>query len=145
MEWYELYGKETPPTNEQIEDFIESPLWRELHNDLCEAYAVKPKVEYSNCLMDQGVWKGWNIKYKKSGKSLCTLYPRQGYFIAMIVVGAKEAVEADLMIPLCDSYTQNLYHQTKVHMGGKWLSMEVTSESILRDVLNLIALRVGIK
>ena len=23
------------------------------------------------------MWKGWNVKYQKSGKSLCTLYPKR--------------------------------------------------------------------
>ena len=42
------------------------------------------KIAYSNCAMDNNVWRGWNIKYQKSGKSLCTIYPQQGYFLALV-------------------------------------------------------------
>jgi len=30
--------------------------------------------------------KGWNVKYQKSGKSLCTLYPEQDSFTVLIVI-----------------------------------------------------------
>ena len=143
MVWHELYTSESPPTSEQIEDFVASPLWRELNSYLRQAYKIEPKTEHSGCSMDKGEWKGWNVKYKKSGKALCTLYPKQGYFIALIAVGKKEITEAGLLIPLCDEYTQELYNQTKFHMGGKSLAVEVTSGEIVRDVKNLIALRAG--
>jgi len=143
MVWHELYTSESPPTSEQIEDFVASPLWRELNSYLRQAYKIEPKTEHSGCSMDKGEWKGWNVKYKKSGKSLCALYPKQGYFVALVVVGAKESAEAELLIPLCDEYTQALYSQTKVHMGGRWLAFEVTNNSILRDVKNLIALQIA--
>jgi AraC family transcriptional regulator len=93
--------------------------------------------------MQKGFWKGWNVKYKKGGKSLCTLYPKQGYFISLVVVGAKESAEAEMLIPMCDEYTQELYSQTTFATGGKWLMIEVRNENILRDVITLIALRAG--
>jgi hypothetical protein len=34
--------------------------------------------------MDNNIWRGWNIKYQKSGKSICTIYPQQGYFLALV-------------------------------------------------------------
>jgi len=95
--------------------------------------------------MDKGFWKGWNVKYKKGCKALCTLYPKQGYFMILIPVSAKDIVEADLLIPLCDEYIQNLYNTTKAGKTGKSLAVEVKSENILRDVKNLVALRIKSK
>ena len=39
------------------------------------------------------------MKYKKSSRALCTLYPDEGQFTALITVGAKEAPEAELLLP----------------------------------------------
>ena len=142
MLWNELFDAENQPQEDQIRDFADTPLWDELTSYLQQTYALKPKLSYSNCAMDKGLWKGWNIKYQKSGKALCTLYPKQGYFMALIPVGAKEIAQADLLIPLCSEYTQNLYNATKAGTFGKSLAMEVTSEAILRDLKNLVALRV---
>ena len=139
--WNELFNKENEPSDSQIKEFVGTPLWDELDDHLQQTYAVKPQLSYSNCAMDKGFWKGWNVKYKKSGKALCTLYPKQGYFMALIPVGAKEIAQADLLISLCDEYTQNLYNTAKMGTFGKSLAVEVTNENILRDIKNLIALR----
>lgn len=93
--------------------------------------------------MDGGAWKGWNVKYKKSGKSLCTLYPKQGFFLSLITIAEKDAVEADLLIPLCCDYVKALYNRAEFGKNyGKMLGIEVTNEEILRDMKELIALRV---
>ncbi len=141
MQWNERYGKECEPSETQIREFVHTPLWNDLADYLRQTYDIKPMFFYSCCSMDNGFWKGWNVKYKKSGKALCTLYPKQGYFIALIAVGTKEKTEADLLIPSCDQYTLNLYRQTESGKTGKSLAIEVTSETILRDVKDLIALR----
>ena len=141
MLWNELFGKDHEPSNGQIREFVDTTLWDDLDNYLQKTYAVKPKLSHSNCSMDKGFWKGWNVKYQKSGKALCTVYPKQGYFMMLIPVGAKEIAEADLLIPTCGDYMQNLYNNTKSGTFGKSLAVEVTNENILRDVKSLIALR----
>ena len=142
MEWSEAFGSEHQPEPGQVKEFVGTPLWDELADYLQQTYNVQPNVSYSCCAMDKGFWKGWNVKYKKSGKALCTLYPKKGYFVALVVMGAKELADADILIQFCDEYTQELYRQTEVSMGGKWLAINVTSERILSDVKNLIGLRV---
>jgi len=143
MQWSELFDEAHEPLDNQIKEFVDNPLWDELADYLQQTYNVEPKLFYSGCSMQKGFWRGWNVKYKKSGKSLCTLYPKQGYFIALIAVGAKEITEAEFLIPLCDEYTQNLYSQTEFGTVGKSLPVAVTNENILCDVKNLIALRAG--
>jgi AraC family transcriptional regulator len=144
MQWSELYSKENEPTDEQIQDFVATPLWGELADYLQQTYKVKPKIENSGCMMDKGVWKGWNFKYKKSGKSLCTLYPKQGYFLSLITIAEKDAAEADLIVPLCTDYVKELYHRAEFGKNyGKMLGIEVTSEEIMRDMKEFMALRVG--
>ena len=143
MQWSELFSNGHEPLNNQIREFVDAPSWDDLAVHLQHTYNVQPKLFYSRCSMDEGFWKGWNVKYKKSGKSLCTLYPKRGWFVALVNVGAKESAKADLLIPHCDGYTQNLYGQTQSGASGKSLAINVTSESILHDVKELIALRVA--
>lgn len=146
MQWNELFGKEHEPPNAQIADFVATPLWDDLAEYLQKTYNIKPKIEYSGCAMDGGIWKGWNVKYKKGGKSLCTLYPKQGYFLSLITIAEKDAAEADLLIPLCCDYVRVLYNQARFGKNyGKMLGLEVTSEEILRDMKELTALRVNNK
>lgn len=138
MNWNELYGADNRPTPMEINGFIRNDLWREMNDFLQRTYRAEPQTTYSGC----SAQPGWNVKYKKGGKSLCTLYPMDGYFIALVVIGAREETEAGLLMPLCSGYTQELYRQTAFSMGGRWLMMDVTDKTILEDAKELIKIRV---
>ena len=138
MDWSERYDASSRPTLEDISEFIGNDLWGDMNDFLRQTYGVQPQTAYSSC----SAQRGWNVKYKKGGKSLCTLYPMDGYFIALVVIGAKETAEAEMLMPLCTNYTQELYRQTAFSAGGRWLMMNVTDEKIWEDAKNLIKLRV---
>ncbi|MCX7748404.1 MAG: DUF3788 domain-containing protein [Clostridia bacterium] len=139
--WSKLYDQYNQPTFENIKDYVNSELWNELGSFLENTYAVLPKVEYSICSMQ----KGWNVKYKKGCKSLCTLYPMEGYFIVLIVIGEKERIDAELIIPTCSEHTQRLFSEIPASVSGRWLMIEVRERAVLQDVLKLIQLRVKCK
>ena len=105
-----------------------------------DTYGVLSKVSYSKC----SAQPGWNMKYQKSGKSLCTMYPMEGYFIALIVIGTKEETEVEAAAALGQftPYLQELYRRTAFSCGGRWLMIQVTDRKILEDVKKLIAIRV---
>ena len=94
-------------------------------------------MEHSRCSMRAG----WNIKYNKDGKSLCTRYPMQGYFIALVVVGSREFTEAEFLMPQCSDYVQTVFKNTKTGNGQKWLMLDVRDREIMDDVFRLINLR----
>ncbi|MCL2696988.1 MAG: DUF3788 domain-containing protein [Oscillospiraceae bacterium] len=144
MQWYELFDKEREPSENQVNEYVDSPLWGKLNDYLKQTYNIKPKLAYSGCAMDKGMWKGWNIKYKKSGKSLCTLYPKQGYILALIPIGVREMNEAELLMPLCTDYTKELFKRSG-GQTGKSLAFEVQDENVLHDMKNLIEIRVKTK
>ena len=141
MEWNSLYGAGAQPTKEQIDEYIANPLWVELAAFLQQSYGVQPQYSYSGCSGQPG----WNIKYKKSGRSICTLYPMQGFFIALVVIGAKEQPETELSLPTYSQYLQSLYASTPFSAGGRWLMVQVTSPEILNDVKQLVQIRQKIK
>ena len=143
MLWNEMYNAKNEPSENHIIEFVKTPLWENLDSYLKQKYNIQPQLFFSNCSMDKGYWKGWNVKYKKSGKSLCTLYPKEGYFLVLIPVSAKDLDEAEILIKLCDKYTQDLFHQTKSGNTGKSLAMEVKNKKILADVKSLVALRIN--
>lgn len=137
MDWNLLYSNVTPPTWEQITEYIGSPLWADFNERIQSAYQIKPCMEHSRCSMQAG----WNIKYKKGGKSLCTLYPMQGYFIALVVVGSRELTEAEFLMQRCSDYVQTVFKNTKTGNGQKWLMLDVRDSGIMDNVFSLINLR----
>lgn len=141
MNWTELYGADKQPTKEQIADFIASPLWSELNDFLHDGYEVEPKYSYSGCSMQSG----WNVKYQKAGRALCTLYPMEGFYIALVVIGSKEKMEAEFLAPTFSRHVQDLLCNSDSVMGARWLMIHVTDKQILDDVKCLIQLRRKIK
>ncbi len=103
-----------------------------------KTYQVRPKMTYSKCAAQPG----WNVKYQKSGKSLCTLYPMKDFFIALVVVGAKEETEVGLSLEMLTPYVAGLYRRTSFSCGGRWLMIEVKDKDVLDDVKSLINIRV---
>lgn len=140
MKWNELYSNDKMPNFEDIERYIGegAPLWKELLSYVEKVYQVQPKMTYSKCAAQPG----WNVKYQKSGKSLCTLYPMEDFFIALIVVGTKEETETEFALELFTPYVAGLYRKTTFSCGGRWLMIEVKDKNILEDVKRLIAIRV---
>lgn len=141
MNWNQTYSKSVEPTLEDIDSFVNSSLWRELCNYLEQSYHVLPIVEHSIC---SGA-PGWNVKYRKNGRALCTLYPDEGSFTALVTIGTREAAEAELLQNTFSDYMRNLYAHTMEHNGTKWLMIRVDDDTILSDAKTLIALRVPIQ
>jgi hypothetical protein len=138
MEWSTIYDQNRPPSLEAISSYVNTELWQRLNSFLQNTYHIQPKLSYSSCSMQPG----WNVKYQKGGKSLCTLYPMEGFFIALVVIGSKESLEAELMLSSYSEYTQSLYRNTAYSAGGRWLMINVSESAILDDVINLIQIRV---
>lgn len=145
MEWSELFNISQMPSVKDIKAYIgkSEPIWNELTSFIEDTYKVNFQMSYSKCCAQPG----WNIKYKKSGKSLCTLYPMEDYFIALIVVGAKEEDEVKIAMDagMFTTYVMELYQKTVFSAGGRWLMIEVKNKEILNDIKTLIKIRVNPK
>ncbi len=139
MKWTEAYPRDREPSFAQIGEYIQSKCWPALNEYLQNSYGVQPKIEHSSCTAAPG----WNVKYKKGGRSLCVLYPNQGFFTCMVCIGAKEAMEAELYLSVCSAYTQNLYHNVPPFNGARWLMLEVRSGEVMEDAKRLISTRVA--
>jgi hypothetical protein len=141
MLWSEAFLKDNPPQYCQIQSFINSNLLDELLSHMQNRYGLTYQIQYSSCPMQ----RGWNLKFKKGGRSLCTLYPMEGYFIALVVIGEKELPAVNSLYPFMSSYVQDLYSKTPFSCGGKWLMLQITDEAVLRDVTQLIQMRAAQK
>lgn len=136
--WIDTFPKEKEPTLEEIGKYIDTPYFEELCNYVETEFKCKYKIEYSGC----SLLPGWNIKYKKSGKPVCTIYPNKKHFQCLVSTNQKMQPEADLFLTGCCQYVKELAENTEPYNGGKWLIFDITNEIILHEVMELIAIRV---
>ena len=137
MDWNECYPRDLRPERAQIDAFIGNPQWSALVAHLEGELGIRPLEEHSRC---SGA-PGWNLKYRKGGRSLCTVYPRAGYVTCLLSLGAREATEAELIVQSATAYLQTLYRQAKPLNGSRWRMVDVKDDGVLQDVIRLIDLR----
>ena len=85
---------------------------------------------------------GWNIKFRKGGKSLCTIYPHSGCFSLMIVIGPRQKTLLEERFSLLSEGTQELYRETREGNGQRWLMIDIEDEDERwSDALTLLEIR----
>ena len=65
-----LQDKNYPPTIMEISEYIRNPVFMQFCSEIEGAYKCNEKIEYSSCSWE----KGWNIKFKKGSKTVCTIF-----------------------------------------------------------------------
>lgn len=130
------------PDLAEISNYINNPLWDDFCSYLTETYRLQPTFDFSKCSWEPG----WNVKFKKNGKSLCTLYPRENFFVALIVIGQKEKPALEEILSSLSSDIQQLYHETEEGNGQKWLMIELEdNDKRYDDLKRMIKIRSGKK
>ena len=134
----DLQDKSTCPTLEEIGEYVRNPVFMLLCSEIKDTYQCSEKIEYSSCSLE----KGWNVKFKKAGRTLCTIYPRENYFTVMVVVGEKEKASVEEILPKCTVELQDIYHQTREGNGQRWLMIDLeVKDDLYHDLLQLIQIR----
>lgn len=126
------------PNMEEMSAAINNLLFAELCQHMETEYKALHKIEYS-----KDVWlRGWNMKFRKVGKSLCTVYPKDGYFTILVVVGNKEKERVENLLPQMSGKIQQIYAETKEGNGQRWLMIDLQDRgAVYNDVLKLISIR----
>ncbi len=136
----DMQNKDHCPELEEIGEYIKNPVFMQFCSAIKTQYKCTEKIEFSSCSWEPG----WNVKFKKSGKNLCTLYPREGFFTVLVVIGTKERASVEAILPECTPELQTIYTQTRAGNGQKWLMIDLEDEGELyNDILRLIEIRKG--
>lgn len=122
----------------EISNYIGNSLFDSFCEFMDREYKALRKIEYS-----KDVWaRGWNIKLRKAGKSLCVIYPKENYFTVLVVIGNKEKEKVEEILPQLSDEMQTIYRETKEGNGQRWLMIELHSnDCIYQDTLKLIRIR----
>jgi hypothetical protein len=135
MERTRWLDRDREPSEAEIEAALgeAAPAWAELLRYLAAAYALEPEVVFG------GRNYGWALRYRKGGRPLCTLYPEQGGFTALVVLGAAEVAKAlTLEETLSPGAWACLANATQYH-DGRWLWLGLPDGATVADVRQLLA------
>lgn len=83
----------------------------------------------------------YEYKYRKGGKTLCSLYARSNCVGFMIVFGAKERAKfEDIRSTLSDDVCRQ-YDEAETYHDGKWVMLEPTDTAEFDDYIKLLAVK----
>jgi len=128
------------PTIEEITEYVgeSKGYWCDLTTFISDNYGVSPKMTFSKCAAKPG----WNVKYQKSGKSLCTLYPEKDSFTALVVVNEKEIDQISIRLGAFGYYFTDVFKNAGSLNGCRWLMLEVADKTTLDDIKEVLMLKV---
>ncbi|MDR2530648.1 MAG: DUF3788 domain-containing protein [Oscillospiraceae bacterium] len=81
------------------------------------------------------------MKFRRGGKTLVTLYLREGFFTVCVILGKAEREKFDLERGAFSDYIRIVYDQTHTYHDGKWLGIEVRDETYIDDIMRLLLIK----
>jgi hypothetical protein len=137
MDNQRMINKEQEPTKQEILETIgqKSSLWLDLRKYLEENYDFLPeKIFY-------GKKYGWTIRYRKSGKTLCSLFPEKDSYTVLITLGKKEVEKTNEIIETLNPEVKTLFKETKQLRDGRWLWISVRKSSDIKSIKVLLKIK----
>jgi len=128
------------PAYDQIYNYMNKTAqahWQDLNSFIQEKYKASPKIMYSKC----SAKPGWNVKYNKSGKSICTLYPEKDGFVALVVITLDLIPVIEAMSSRFETDVLALISSARPFNGTLWLMIQVNRAAVVDNVKDLLLLK----
>lgn len=128
------------PTYDEIVHYADGAarvLWQNINSYIQQMYKASPKITYSKCSGKPG----WNVKYQKSGKSICTLYPEKKGFVVLVVVTLDLVPIIEVMSEKFETAILEIMRTAKPFNGTLWLMIPVADKAMLESVKQILSLK----
>lgn len=102
----------------------------------------------SNYIMDEQWYEGKRespyrdeLKFRRGGKTLITLYIREGFFRAVVILGKNERMKFEGKQTEFSDATRKIYDETNTLHDGKWLTFDVYDIGLIDDIIKLLHIK----
>lgn len=137
-----MMDKTTQPSAAEMINWIGQPIadaWIALRQFLQQSYGIDPIFNAG------GKRYGWNLQYRSGRRPLCELYPEQGSFTALVILGRVELDQAlDRVERFGTTVRQALETSPRSH-DGCWMYIRVadplTCQQDVEDIEALIVIK----
>ena len=110
-------------------------VWQALCSTIDEKYEMEK-------VWDTG-GKNWTYeyKYRRGGKTLCSLYAKNNCIGFMIIFGKGERAKFEEIRGTLSHAVCRQYDEAKIYHDGKWVMFEVTGTDEFDDYVKLLAIK----
>jgi hypothetical protein len=130
-----MMDKSTQPSDKDMTNWIGQPIakeWTALRRFLTKTYDIVPIFNSG------GKRYGWNLQYRIGGRPLCEMYPEQGSFTALVILGKVELDQAMQALETFGPLVQQALTESPRYHDGCWMYIRVSdSLTCHRDVQDI--------
>ena len=138
MNYQRMLDKAHEPSEREVFSYLGNnakEAWADIISFLKTNYDFLPELDFG------GAKYGWSIRYRRSGKSLCTLYPEKGAFTILIVLGKKEVERfEEHMNEFSKEFVESFRSASQFH-DGRWLWIRALDKSDTEDIRHLLVMK----
>ena len=129
---------ENIPSRSTLIELLGQPVF-EVWQELCSVIDTKYDMER---LWNTG-GKNWiyEYKYRRGGKTLCSLYAKSNCVGFMIIFGKDERAKFEEIRDTLSDSVCSRYDEAKTYRDGKWVMFEPTDTSEFDDYIKLLAIK----
>ena len=129
---------ENIPSQLTMTELLGQPLF-EVWQALCSTIDVKYEMDR---IWDTG-GKNWTYeyKYRRGGKTLCSLYAKDNCFGFMIIFGKDERTKFEEIKDTLSTAVCRQYDEAKTYHDGKWVMFEPTNTAEFDDYIKLLTIK----
>jgi hypothetical protein len=102
---------------------------------------IEKNYELESMWNNGGKTGEYELKYRKSGKTLCALYPRENGLFILIIFGKLEREKFESSRTEFSEYINRFYDNTHQYHDGKWLYLDVINNGLTEDIKKLILIK----
>ncbi|MCK4280377.1 MAG: DUF3788 domain-containing protein [Candidatus Thorarchaeota archaeon] len=133
-----MIDKTQEPTEEEMMIFMGEQagnVWVELRHFIEDNYDFVPETAF------YGVKHGWTVRYRRSGRTLCSLFPEKDGFSVLIVLGRKDSEKALSMRDELSTRMIAILESTEQLHDGRWLWIKPLTASDTDDIKMLLQVK----
>ena len=137
-----MMDKATQPSEEEMSSWIGQPIadaWIALRRFLEQTYKIVPIFNAG------GKRYGWNLQYRSGRRPLCEMYPEQGSFTALVILGKVELDQAMDSVEIFGSTVRRALAESPRYHDGCWMYIRVSDALTCRQDVQDIEALISIK
>lgn len=126
------------PNEKEMTTLIGQPLY-DIWQELCAI--IDEKYDMERLWNNGGKAWAYEYKYRRGGKTLCSLYAKENCIGFMIIFGKDERAKFEASRENYSESIQKIYDEAKTYHDGKWVIFEPVDTSMFNDFIQLLSIK----
>lgn len=138
MDYERMHNKEPLPTYDEIRRFIGNTSIKNFDKIIT---FIEENYEFNKEICYGGKNYGVLIRFRRSGKTLLSLFPEKNCFSCVLVYGKKEIEQFENRKNEFSNYMNVIFNETKQYHDGKWLLIRIEEEKYINELIEMIKIK----